>query len=381
MTDRRGQVSTYAYDEQDRVLSITRPEGATRLSYDAVGRLVEISDAASTLSYGYDAVDRLIREVQFAAGMRTEIAYAYDALDRRVSRTVNGVANETTGYGYDRANRLTSITYRGQTTTLESDAVGRLTRKVLPNGIVQVLTYDDADRLLAIAYGKPDNTLIDSVSYGYDANGRRVSETKSANLVPDTAFTAQYDEADRMTSIAFTATAQTFALAYDDNGNLATKTEQGGAGAVTTYAWDSRNRLTSITAPAINATFEYDALNRRTARTVNGLTTRYLYDGLQSIAEIQGSDTSTLLTGLGLDEVIARYTSAGTRTYLTDALNTVLAQAKEDLSIQNFYVTRPAGRRRLGSGSGRPDPVCTGPGERSGTGLYLLPARGSYVLC
>ena len=192
MTDRRGQVSTYAYDEQDRVLSITRPEGATRLSYDAVGRLVEISDAASTLSYGYDAVDRLIREVQFAAGMRTEIAYAYDALDRRVSRTVNGVANETTGYGYDRANRLTSITYRGQTTTLEYDAVGRLTRKVLPNGIVQVLTYDDADRLLAIAYGKPDNTLIDSVSYGYDANGRRVSETKSANLVPDTAFTAQY---------------------------------------------------------------------------------------------------------------------------------------------------------------------------------------------
>ena len=174
-----------------------------------------------------------------------------------------------------------------------------------------------------------------------------------------------------MTSIAFTATAQTFALAYDDNGNLATKTEQGGAGAVTTYAWDSRNRLTSITAPAINATFEYDALNRRTARTVNGLTTRYLYDGLQSIAEIQGSDTSTLLTGLGLDEVIARYTSAGTRTYLTDALNTVLAQAKEDLSIQNFYAYSPYGQvSALGVDEGNPIQY-TGR-ENDQTGFYFI---------
>ena len=102
---------------------------------------------------------------------------------------------------------------------------------------------------------------------------------------------------------------------------------------------------------------------------MNGLTTRYLYDGLQSIAEIQGSDTSTLLTGLGLDEVIARYTSAGTRTYLTDALNTVLAQAKEDLSIQNFYAYSPYGQvSALGVDEG--NPIQYTARENDQTGLY-----------
>ena len=271
MTDRRGQVMSYAYDGEDRVITITRPEGVTRFTYDAAGRLTEITDPAGTITYSYDAVDRLIREVQLAGGVRSEITYAYDALDRRISRSVDGVANETTTYGYDRANRLTSITYRGQTTTFEYDAAGRLTRKVLPNGLVQALAYDDADRLLAIAYGRPDNTLIESISYGYDPNGRRVTEMKSTNPLSDTAFTASYDEADRMSQIMLTATGGVFLLAYDDNGNLAAKVEQANPSNQTFYTWDSRNRLASITAPGVAATFEYDALNRRTARTVNGV--------------------------------------------------------------------------------------------------------------
>ena len=144
MTDRRGLVTSYEYDEQGRVISNSRPEGVTRFTYDAVGRLTEISEPAGSIAYTYDAVDRLVREVQITESLRTEIVYAYDAFDRRISRTVNGVAGETTTYGYDRANRLTSIGYRGETTTFEYDAAGRLRVKTLPNGIRQELTYDDA---------------------------------------------------------------------------------------------------------------------------------------------------------------------------------------------------------------------------------------------
>ncbi|MEX0744027.1 MAG: RHS repeat-associated core domain-containing protein [Phycisphaeraceae bacterium] len=374
LTDRRGQVSAFAYDAQDRVTTITRPEGVTRFTYDALGRLSEVADPAGSVSYGYDLVDRLVSEVQLAGGLRTEVTYAYDALDRRIRRTVNGVADESTTYGYDRANRLTSIGYRGQTTSFEYDAAGRLVRKVLPNGLIQALGYDAADRLLSIVYGKPDNTLIESIAYDYDANGRRVSETKSVNPALETAFSALYDEADRMTSITLSATGQTFLLAYDDDGNLAAKTEQGGAGALTTYTWDSRNRLTAIGAPGLEASFEYDALGRRTARTVNGETTRYVYDGLQAIAEIRGSGTDTLLTGLGLDEVIARYSGAGARTYLTDALNTVLAQTREDQSVQNYYAYSAYGETTtLGPDEGNPLQY-TGR-ENDGTGLYYYRAR------
>ena len=109
-----------------------------------------------------------------------------------------------------------------------------------------------------------------------------MTETKGVNPVLDTAFTATYDEADRMSQITLTATGQTFLLAYDDNGNLASKVESANPSNQTFYTWDSRNRLASITAPGSAATFDYDALNRRTARTVNGLTTRYVYDGVLS---------------------------------------------------------------------------------------------------
>ena len=197
---------------------------------------------------------------------------------------------------------------------------------------------------------------------------------KSTNPLSDTAFTASYDEADRMSQITLTATGEVFLLAYDDNGNLSAKVEQANPSNQTFYAWDSRNRLASITAPGVAATFEYDALNRRTARTVNGLTTRYVYDGLQAIAEIQGSDTNTLLTGLNLDEVIARYTSAGARTYLTDALNTVIAQSREDQSIQNFYAYSPYGESTsLGVDEG--NAIQYTARENDQTGLYYYRAR------
>jgi YD repeat-containing protein len=74
--------------------------------------------------------------------------------------------------------------------------------------------------------------------------------------------------------------------------------------------------LTQITSPTTTATFQYDGLGRRLARTVNGRTTQYVYDGPQAIGEIANGQAVGLLTGLQIDEVIARYTSAGTRTYL-----------------------------------------------------------------
>jgi len=374
MTDRKGLATTYAYDEQDRVISVTRPEGSTRFSYDAVGRLAEISDPSGTISYGYDAAGRVVRETQATGGATSIIEYGYDALDRRTSRTVAGVFNEVTTYGYDRANRLTGIGYRGQTSTLEYDAAGRLTVKVLPNAIRQELAYDDADRLLSITYKNPDGSLIESLAYGYDAAGRRVLQTTSGSALADSTFTASYDEADRMTAITLSATAQTFVLAYDDNGNLLEKRESANPSNLTTYGWDSRNRLSAIAAPGLAASFEYDALNRRIGRTVNGVTTRYVYDGLQALGEIVNGEPIGLLTGLNLDEAIARYTSQGARVLLTDALNSVLAQTKDDRSVQNYYAYSPYGEASaLGVDEG--NSIQYTARENDQTGIYFYRAR------
>jgi RHS repeat-associated protein len=140
------------------------------------------------------------------------------------------------------------------------------------------------------------------------------------------------------------------------------------------YTWDSRNRLTQITSPTTTATFQYDGLGRRVARTVNGRTTQYVYDGPQAIGEITNGQPVALLTGLQIDEVIARYTSAGTRTYLTDALGSVIAQTNDEQAVQNFYGYTPYGETQaLGPDEG--NAIQYTARENDQTGLYYYRAR------
>jgi len=110
------------------------------------------------------------------------------------------------------------------------DSPGRLTGKTLRDGIRQSFSYDDANRITQIQYTKPDNTIIETIVYGYDANGNRTTKTSGSANLAETAFTASYDAANRMTSLTLTGTGQSFDLAYDDNGNLAHQDRPGESG-------------------------------------------------------------------------------------------------------------------------------------------------------
>ncbi len=374
LTDRKGQVTGISYDSQNRPVQINYPDGATQTrSYDAVGRLTELRESDNSIAFTYDTVNRVIRVATDNAAGRHEIGYVYDNLNRVVSRTVDG--GDATSYTYDKASRPITINYRNQTTTYVWDNASRLSGKTLPDGIVQSFSYDDANRIIQIQYLKPDTSVIETIAYTYDAKGQRLTKASDASSAQETTIAATYDTANRMTSLTLTATGQTFNLAYDDNGNLATKTDAANPSSVTTYTWDSRNRLTAINAPGITATFQYDALGRRAAKTVNGQTIGYVYDGLQAIGEVTGGTISTtILTTLAIDDVVARYTQAGARTYLTDALGSVLALAKDDQSIQAFYAYTPYGEATtLGDDEG--NPIQYTARENDQTGLYFYRAR------
>ena len=373
MTDRRSQLTTLAYDDQNRPTQITFPDATQTRKYDAAGRLVEVREGSGAIQTTYDDADRVVRVITDSASGRNEIAYDYDNLDRVVTRTVNG--SDPTTYTYDNAGRPLTIGYRGQSTTYVWDTASRLTSKTLPNGIKQEFTYDAADRLLTLTYRKTDTSVLEQLAYSYDAKGQRLTKSSGTTSVPETPITAVYDTANRLTTLTLTATGQVFNLAYDDNGNLVSKTEQGGAGAVTNYSWDARNRLSGISAPGLTASFEYDALGRRSSKTVNGQTIGFVYDGAQAIGEVTGGTISTaILTTLAIDDVVARYTTQGARTYLVDALGSVIAQAKDDQSIQNYYGYSAYGEAQtLGPDEGNAIQY-TGR-ENDGTGLMYYRAR------
>ena len=111
---------------------------------------------------------------------------------------------------------------------------------------------------------------------------------------------------------------------------------------------------------------------------MNGLTTRYVYDGLQAIAEIQGRDTSTLLTALGLDEVIARYTSAGQNVPDRCAQHRGRADARRPQHPRTSMLTRPTARLALGADEGNPIQYTARENDR--TGLSTT-GRATTILC
>ncbi len=344
ITDRANRTFTFTRDEKNRLITSAFPDGSQNvLQYDAFGRLAKLSGQESTHTYRYDALDRMVEQTTTANGRTDTIAYQYDTLDRMIKRTVNGA--DVTDYFYDNASRLTKISYRGTDTLYAYDVASRLAVKTLPNGIKLEYTYDDANRVTAIAYKKTDNSLIEQITYLYDARGSRTRRT-TLNTYPEvreTPFVATYDAADRMSSITLKGTGvggvdEAFSLAYDNIGNLTEKRKADNSD-VTTYGWNGKSQLVTLTRTGTNAlavNFKYDALGRRNERNINGDVTRFVYDGDQAILEIRPTETASILTGLDIDEAIARYTNGLARFYLADALNSTISlmDANEGIRTQ-----------------------------------------------
>ncbi|MEQ1741238.1 MAG: RHS repeat-associated core domain-containing protein, partial [Candidatus Nitrotoga sp.] len=292
---------------------------------------------------------------------------------RRITRNLDSV--DTTAYGYDKAGRVTSVKFNNEAPVgYVWDAASRLTVKTLSNGVRMEYQYDAASRLLGITYRKPDNTVINSIAYTYDAKGQRTSKTTTLPSNDETPFTATYDTADRMLTFTLTGSGEIFNLAYDDNGNLVSKISQT-TGQATTYTWNTRNWLTAIAGPGLTASFAYDALGRRIEKTVNGQSVGFLYDGNQVIAELAGNTVNVkLLSGIAIDEMLARFTAAGAQHYLTDALGSVVAMLKDDASVQNYYAYSPYGETTPSANDDGNSSEYTGR-ENDLTGVYYYRAR------
>ena len=117
-------------------------------------------------------------------------------------------------------------------------------------------------------------------TYSYDAEGNRlVSHLSAAHTTDDGNRLLQDD---------------TFDYTYDDNGNLATRTDRATLG-VTSYSYDAQDQLIRIDFPDTTfATYAYDALGRRIAKDVDDgaggrEVTAYVYDGADILMEFDGT--------------------------------------------------------------------------------------------
>jgi RHS repeat-associated protein len=412
VTDRKGQVTTFSYEARGLVSRIAKPGQTIDFSYDVVGRLTEVRDATSTTAYRRDAGDRVIEVATTTAAGTHRLAYEYDSLDRVTKRTLSGTgisSPEVTTFEWDLAGRILSHTsiVGGQPhrTNYEYDAAGRTAaRKVQAGTVTDLVTqryaYDTAERLAQIRYlragGTSQEQLIEQIDYGYDAKGQRTSKTALNNSGmggAETPMTATYDAANRMTGVTLQVggVSKSYALTYDDNGNLVQRQNTVDSADKVTYTWDSSDRLTGISQPDLNANFVYDAFGRRIQATITRAgqapaTVQYVYEAGQALGEIRdGKLSHRLLTELNLDETIARIAltasgqkdAANSRIYLTDALNSVIAQLTDDGAAvtTNSYGYSAYGETTVVGPDATKNPIQYTSRENDGTGLYFYRAR------
>ena len=234
-------------------------------TYDgATKRLLTRADAAgNTLTFGYDANGQL-NTITDANGEVVTLVYSGNKLMSISAPVTNSstyatVAQQVVSYAYDASNRLASITL--DLTPDGSTADG--------NVYVTSFTYDGASARVATMQQTDGTKLI----FVYDASQRVYTITDALSNVT----TFAYDTANRKTSV--TANGQTTVYGYDATSGL----------------------LTSVTAPPVNGVsavvqYVYNASGELTALIDgNGQVTSYTYDAAgnqTSVLDAAGNLTS-----------------------------------------------------------------------------------------
>lgn len=331
-TDPLGRQQTYAYNANGQHTRTTDPIGRTTIrSYDLAGQLTAISYSDGTtpgVTYDYDAAGRRT-SMSDGSGQST---YSYDALHRIVAYR-NGAA-QTVGFGWDLADRQTSITYPpsvggGGTITRGYDAAGRMTSvqaltstitfgydrdsnrisQTYPNGVSTARGFDRAGRLTSVVVSAPNPGQFLNLPYVLDAGGRMTSEAavnfgydRNDRLAGGPGITYRYSPADSLTSAAFNS-GESHTLTYDAASQPRSLTTFDYSGSSADGSGGMPNTVTD--------TFGYDTNGNRTS--VNSVT-RYAFDQVSRLKSAPGA--SYVYDGDGLRA--KKITGAGTRTHTWD---------------------------------------------------------------
>jgi len=307
-TDRDGRVRDFSYDHLNRQTAERWMSGGTVLetisyAYNADGQLTSAASPDSAYAYAYDGEGRTASVENNGTPNVPDVVLSdqYDANGNRtqLSATIAGTADFQDVYTDDALNRLTQLYQQGQTggnavatkgANLTYNLLGQLATIARTNffGIgpapdiaTSTLSYDDANRLTSIAYTTNGGTPIDAYSWSYDLADRVTSMTTTT----DGTATYSYDVTNQVTGATQPANES---YSFDSNGN---RTNTG-------YSTGTNNQLTS------DGTFNYtyDAEGNRVSRTrisndpASDYLTTYTFDYRNELTDVNFYNNSSVLT-------------------------------------------------------------------------------------
>ncbi len=364
----QNSLGTFTYDDLSRMITATNSNGTVSFSYDSRGRVHTTTDVYNRMiEYGYDPNGN---RTLLKLGGINYTGYGYDAANRLTSLSdLNW--NEATTLAYDNADRLTSMFRpRGVTRTLDYDGMSRLTKlrdesksilqdkdysynianqisQISEPGRVRVFTYDNLDRLTAVA-----DSLNGNESYAYDSVGNRTASHLSSSYT--------YQPFNRLTST------QDATYTYNANGSMTSRSDADGDH---TFNHDSDGRLVLAYDDQFNMSeFRYDALGRRiyTAGSFQ-FPQEFTFDGHDVlVSNPQGGSATKYQNGPGIDNKLSvtHPGGSGATYYLRDHIGTTFG------TVGTSFSQGP-----IMDAFGGPSGDFTGREYDNFTGLYYYRAR------
>ncbi|WP_374010551.1 RHS repeat domain-containing protein [Leifsonia sp. LS-T14] len=202
-------------------------------------------DAGRTSSYTYNGPGNPLTSAQ---GTPTATATLTDNSDGTAATALApGNGSNVTSYGYTN-HQLTSITPVTGTSlggrTITYDDFGRIKTATDGRGNTTTYGYDKNDRLTSTTFSDGTHSVVNT----YDDAGRLKTSVDANGTI-----TNSYDQLERLISTVNTAGGGTIAYTYDKASNLATTTDGVGT---TTNSYDTSNALLSTKYPH-SGSFQY----------------------------------------------------------------------------------------------------------------------------
>ncbi|MGE0265473.1 MAG: DUF6531 domain-containing protein [Candidatus Obscuribacterales bacterium] len=327
----------FSYDEVGRMTQRTAPSlSPVSFEYDLAGRVTLVS-ASPGIEFGYDTAGRLTSETR-TADSKT-VSYDLDA---------NGNATKVTypdsyyvDRSYDELNRLTDVKLNGASTPAASFTYNDLSQRTnvtLENGAETNYTYTKAGQV-ATVNNKFAGTDEVTFEYEYDGTGlvtRQDVDNGDFLWHPASGGTKSYGTAGDTNEYP---TVGGVSQSYDDNGTLT------GDG-TWTYAYDSRNRMTSASKTGLTVGFSNDVMDRQVGITVGSATKDLFYAGSARLADYDqgtGNLDTRYVYGVGQEPLI-QVAAGGAKTYLqADGAGSVIATTNASAARTGTLAYGPSG--------------------------------------
>ena len=320
-TDANGNVTTNTYDALNRVLTsktVNSKDSKKNVSksyeYDNMGRILRAVTNDLTTNYAYDDLGRKSEEVEGKDGYSTFKGFFYEGVSQYTRQQIVGINNllmySYTSYEYDGEMRLIKVKETGEeTVSYTYDRNGNKKSETLANGVVSTYDYNNANRIVKLV-NKKGNSTISSYKYSYYLDGSDACKVTEENGIIETTE-YEYDGLKRLTNeeVKKGNTTDTYAYEYDDYGNRSKMTATGSESYETVYDYSVNGKYTALLQKEVKTVegeensldlnsnvkqtvYTYDANGNQITKTAEGKTETNTYDGLNQLIGFTDGETT-----------------------------------------------------------------------------------------